>query len=168
MEINAIVLDARIQLPTLGTPGAAAYDLQAVRFFDEGKNAVPLTEALILEPGALVLVGSGIRIHIGSVPQTSLAALILPRSGKGSNGLVIGNLVGLIDSDYQGELIMSLWNRTLDQTFVIEPLERVAQLVFVPVFTPTLRQVNDFSSVTTRGSGGFGSTDLTKLSPPIL
>ncbi|MBP6899422.1 MAG: dUTP diphosphatase [Burkholderiaceae bacterium] len=143
--IDLKVLDPRLaeQLPAYATPGSAGLDLRAC-------VDAPLT----LQPGQTVLVPTGIAIHIA---DPGLAALILPRSGLGhKNGIVLGNLVGLIDSDYQGPLMVSTWNRG-SEPFTIEPLARLAQLVIVPVVQAAFRVVDDFAA-SQRGAGGFGST----------
>ncbi|MCH7345811.1 dUTP diphosphatase [Pelomonas sp. CA6] len=143
--IDLKVLDARMaeQLPQYATPGSAGLDLRAC-----------LDEALTLEPGQTTLIPTGLAIHIG---DPGLAALILPRSGLGhKHGIVLGNLVGLIDSDYQGQLMVSCWNRG-QSAFRIEPMERIAQLVLVPVVQASFRRVDDFDA-SARGEGGFGST----------
>ncbi|MDM4765518.1 dUTP diphosphatase [Pelomonas sp. SE-A7] len=143
--IDLKVLDARMaeQLPAYATPGSAGLDLRAC-----------LDEAVTLEPGQTTLIPTGLAIHI---EDPGLAALILPRSGLGhKHGIVLGNLVGLIDSDYQGQLMVSCWNRG-QTTFVIQPMERIAQLVLVPVVQAAFRRVDDFDA-SHRGEGGFGST----------
>ncbi|WP_431102716.1 dUTP diphosphatase [Roseateles noduli] len=143
--IDLKVLDRRMaeQLPAYATTGSAGLDLRAC-----------LDEAITLAPGDTVLVPTGLAIHIG---DAGLAAMILPRSGLGhKHGVVLGNLVGLIDSDYQGQLMVSVWNRGKD-TFTIQPMERIAQMVIVPVVQPTFRVVDDFDA-SSRGEGGFGST----------
>jgi len=143
--IDMKVLDARLadQLPAYATSGSAGLDLRAC-----------LTEALVLEPGQTSLIPTGLAIHIG---DPGLAAMILPRSGLGhKHGIVLGNLVGLIDSDYQGPLMVSCWNRG-SSAFTVQPLERIAQLVIVPVVQARFRVVDDFDA-STRGAGGFGST----------
>lgn len=143
--VDLKVLDARMaeQLPAYATPGSAGLDLRAC-----------LDAAIALEPGQTTLIPTGLAIHIG---DPGLAAIILPRSGLGhKHGIVLGNLVGLIDSDYQGQLMVSCWNRG-HSTFVIEPMERIAQLVLVPVVQATFRRVEDFDA-SERGAGGFGST----------
>jgi len=143
--VDLKVLDARMaeQLPAYATPGSAGLDLRAC-----------LDAAITLEPGQTTLIPTGLAIHIG---DPGLAAIILPRSGLGhKHGIVLGNLVGLIDSDYQGQLMVSCWNRG-QSTFVIEPMERIAQLVLVPVVQATFRRVEDFEE-SERGAGGFGST----------
>ena len=139
------ILDSRIrgQLPQYGTPGAAGLDLRAC-----------IDQALVLQPGDSQLVPSGIAIHIG---DPNNAALVLPRSGLGAkHGIVLGNLVGLIDSDYQGQILISAWNRGR-KAFTIEPLERIAQLVVVPVVQVAWRVVEEFEN-SSRGAAGFGST----------
>lgn len=146
-KIDLKILDSRIgdqfPLPSYATEGSAGLDLRAC-----------LDDAITLEPGNTVLVPTGLAIHIG---DPSLAAVILPRSGLGHrHGVVLGNLVGLIDSDYQGQLMVSVWNRG-QQTFVIEPGERLAQLVFVPVVQAEFNLVTDFAE-SERGAGGFGHT----------
>ena len=145
MNVDVRVLDARLreQLPPYATPGAAGLDLRAC-----------LDAPLELAPGATHLVPTGLAIHIA---DPGFAALILPRSGLGhKHGIVLGNLVGLIDSDYQGQLMVSTWNRGRD-AFVIQPLERLAQLVIVPVVQARFNVVEQFSA-SARGAGGFGST----------
>ncbi|CAM3100955.1 dUTP diphosphatase [Vibrio rarus] len=144
-KIDLKILDPRIgkqfPLPQYATEGSAGLDLRAC-----------LDEALIVTPGTTHLVPTGLAIHIG---DSSLAATILPRSGLGhKHGIVLGNLVGLIDSDYQGQLMVSVWNRGQD-TFTIEPGDRIAQLVFVPVVQAEFNLVEDFDS-SSRGEGGFG------------
>lgn len=146
-KIDLKILDSRIgdqfPLPSYATEGSAGLDLRAC-----------LDDAITLEPGNTVLVPTGLAIHIG---DPSLAAVILPRSGLGhKHGVVLGNLVGLIDSDYQGQLMVSVWNRG-QQTFVIEPGERLAQLVFVPVVQAEFNLVTNFAE-SERGAGGFGHT----------
>ena len=143
--VDLKVLDARLaqQLPAYATPGSAGLDLRAC-----------LDAPVTLEPGQTTLIPTGLSIHLA---DPGLAALILPRSGLGhKHGIVLGNLVGLIDSDYQGQLMVSCWNRG-QTAFVINPMERIAQLVLVPVVQATFRVVDDFD-VSARGDGGFGST----------
>ncbi|MEX8517113.1 MAG: dUTP diphosphatase [Leptothrix sp. (in: b-proteobacteria)] len=143
--IDLKVLDARMaeQLPAYATPGAAGLDLRAC-----------LDAPLVLEPGQTALIPTGLAIHIG---DPGFAALILPRSGLGhKHGIVLGNLVGLIDSDYQGQLMVSCWNRG-HSTFTMQPMERMAQLVIVPVVQAAFRVVESFDD-SARGAGGFGST----------
>jgi len=144
-KIEVKLLDARMgeQLPQYATPGSAGLDLRAC-----------LDAAVTLEPGQTTLIPTGLAIHIG---DPGLAALILPRSGLGhKHGIVLGNLVGLIDSDYQGQLMVSCWNRG-HTTFRIEPMERIAQLVLVPVVQAAFEVVHEFHA-SERGEGGFGST----------
>jgi dUTP pyrophosphatase len=144
-KLDVKVLDARLResLPQYATPGAAGLDLRAC-------IAAPLT----LAPGQTELVPSGMAIHIG---DPRYAAVILPRSGLGhKHGIVLGNLVGLIDSDYQGQIMVSAWNRG-QASFTIQPLDRIAQLVIVPVLQVAFNVVDDFAP-SDRGAGGFGST----------
>lgn len=146
MKIDVKILDQRLvdQLPTYATPGSAGLDLRAC-----------LTEPLTLAPNAWQLVPTGMAIHL---LDAGFAALILPRSGLGhKHGIVLGNLVGLIDSDYQGQLMVSAWNRS-DVAFTIEPMERIAQLVIVPVVQAQFNLVQEFAAPSTRGEGGYGST----------
>ena len=143
--IDVKVLDSRMAafLPAYATPGSAGLDLRAC-----------LDSDLVIEPGQSVLIPTGLAIHIG---DAGLAAMILPRSGLGhKHGIVLGNLVGLIDSDYQGPLMVSCWNRGAS-SFTIEPMERIAQMVIVPVVQASFRRVDAFAS-SHRGEGGFGST----------
>jgi len=143
--IDLKVLDARVAdaLPAYATPGSAGLDLRAC-----------IDAPLKLDPGQTALIPTGIAIHID---DPHLAAMILPRSGLGHrHGIVLGNLVGLIDSDYQGPLMVSCWNRG-HAPFVVEPLERIAQLVIVPVVQARFRRVDAFDA-SHRGEGGFGST----------
>jgi dUTP pyrophosphatase len=144
-RIDVKILDERIRamLPHYGTPGAAGLDLRAC-----------IDKPLTLQPGDSQLVPAGIAIHIG---DPGFAAIILPRSGLGAkNGIVLGNLVGLIDSDYQGQVLISVWNRG-QAAFTIQPMDRIAQLVVVPVQQVEFNVVADFES-SSRGAGGFGST----------
>jgi dUTP pyrophosphatase len=146
MKLDVKVLDPRIaaQMPEYATPGSAGLDLRAC-----------LDAPLTLAPNAWQLVPTGLAIHLAN---PAYAALILPRSGLGhKHGIVLGNLVGLIDSDYQGQLMVSAWNRS-DVAFTIEPMERIAQLVIVPVVQAQFNVVNDFAASTERGVGGYGST----------
>ena len=146
MQIDVKILDPRLaqQPPAYATPGSAGLDLRAC-----------LEQPLVLAPGACELVPTGMAIHLA---DPGYAALILPRSGLGhKHGIVLGNLVGLIDSDYQGQLMVSAWNRG-EQPFTIAPMERIAQLVIVPVLQSRFNLVDDFGAATERGSGGYGST----------
>lgn len=139
------VLDQRMkdQLPAYGTPGSAGLDLRAC-----------IDTPLTIEPGQTVLIPTGIAIHIA---DPGYAAMILPRSGLGhKNGIVLGNLVGLIDSDYQGQLMVSTWNRS-QTAFTLNPMDRLAQLVIVPVMQVEFDVVDEFGD-SSRGEGGFGST----------
>jgi dUTP pyrophosphatase len=143
--IDVRVLDERMAayLPAYATPGSAGLDLRAC-----------LGTALTLQPGQVHLIPTGLSIHMG---DPGLCAMLLPRSGLGhKHGIVLGNLVGLIDSDYQGPLMVSCWNRG-HAAFTIDPLERIAQMVIVPVVQATFRRVDDFEA-SARGEGGFGST----------
>ena len=144
-RLDVRILDQRLRgnLPQYATAGAAGLDLRAC-----------LDEALTLLPGDSQLVPSGIAIHIGDPGH---AAIVLPRSGLGArHGIVLGNLVGLIDSDYQGQLFVSVWNRG-HAAFTIQPMDRIAQLVVVPVAQVEWNVVDDFAA-SARGAGGFGST----------
>lgn len=146
MHMDVRVLDERLreQLPAYATPGSAGLDLRAC-----------LDAPLTLAPNAWQLVPTGLAIHLA---DPGFAAMILPRSGLGhKHGIVLGNLVGLIDSDYQGQLMVSAWNRS-DVPFTIEPMERIAQMVIVPVVQASFRVVDDFAEASERGSGGYGST----------
>jgi dUTP pyrophosphatase len=143
--IDLRVLDARMaeHLPAYATPGSAGLDLRAC-----------LDAPLELQPGQTMLISTGLSIHIG---DPGLAAVLLPRSGLGhKHGIVLGNLVGLIDSDYQGPLMVSCWNRG-STAFTVQPMERIAQMVIVPVVQASFRRVDSFEG-SARGAGGFGST----------
>ena len=145
MKLEVRILDPRMRdrLPAYATPGSAGLDLRAC-----------LDAPLRLAPGDTELIPTGIAVHIA---DPGFAALILPRSGLGHrHGIVLGNLVGLIDSDYQGQLMVSCWNRGRE-AFAIEPMERIAQLVIVPVVQARFEVVEEFRA-SERGAGGFGST----------
>ena len=145
MKLEVKVLNEKIrdQLPHYATPGSAGLDLRAC-----------INETITVNPGETHLIPTGMAIHLG---DPGYAALILPRSGLGhKHGIVLGNLVGLIDSDYQGELMVSCWNRG-QTAFELKPMERLAQLVVVPVIQVEMSVVNDFEQ-SHRGEGGFGST----------
>ena len=145
MQIELKILDERMrdQLPAYATAGSAGLDLRAC-----------LDDALELSPGQTELIPTGLAIHVA---DPAYAAIILPRSGLGhKHGVVLGNLVGLIDSDYQGQLMVSCWNRG-NSTFRMEPFERMAQLVIVPVMQAQFTVVEEFQA-SERGAGGFGST----------
>lgn len=151
-------LDSRVVTPKLGSKGAAAFDLQAARIINDDGSASEINEQIYLSPGETIKIGTGIAIHMC---RTDVGAVIIPRSGRGSKGLVVGNLVGLIDSDYQGELIVCLWNRNTEKSGKVEkidPLERIAQLMFVPVLQVGFNEVAEFSKDSERGANGFGST----------
>ncbi len=146
MQIDVKVLDPRMvdQLPAYATPGSAGLDLRAC-----------LDAPLTLAPNAWQLVPTGLAIHLA---DPGYAAVILPRSGLGhKHGIVLGNLVGLIDSDYQGQLMVSAWNRS-GVAFTIEPMERIAQMVVVPVVQARFRVVSEFADTSERGAAGYGST----------
>jgi dUTP pyrophosphatase len=145
MKIDVKIIDARLheQLPTYATPGSAGLDLRAC-----------LNEPLTLQPNAWQLIPTGMAMYL---KDPNYAALILPRSGLGhKHGIVLGNLVGLIDSDYQGQLMVSAWNRS-STAFTIEPMERIAQLMIVPVVQAEFNLVSEFPA-SERGEGGYGST----------
>jgi dUTP pyrophosphatase len=144
-SIDVKILDARLrdQLPEYATSGSAGLDLRAC-----------IDAPIQLKPGQTELIPSGIAIHLD---EPGLAAMVLPRSGMGhKHGIVLGNLVGLIDSDYQGQILVSLWNRGAG-AFTLNPMERIAQLVVVPVVQVAFNIVDEFAK-STRGAGGFGST----------
>ena len=146
MKLDVKVMDERLRsmMPNYATSGSAGLDLRAC-----------LDAPLNLQPNAWQLVPTGMAIHL---KDPNYAALILPRSGLGhKHGIVLGNLVGLIDSDYQGQLMVSAWNRS-DVAFTIEPMERIAQLVIVPVVQAQFNMVDEFDASTERGAGGYGST----------
>jgi dUTP pyrophosphatase len=141
------VLDERLRptLPMYASPGAAGLDLRAC-----------IDAPLTLDPGSAALIPSGLAIHIA---DPGLAGFVVPRSGLGhKHGIVLGNLVGLIDSDYQGPLLISCWNRG-SASFTINPMDRIAQLVVVPVFRPSFEEVAEFAP-SKRGEGGFGSSGV--------
>jgi len=146
MNLKFKRLDPRVgtnwPIPEVGTPGSAGVDLRAC-----------LDDPVTLAPGETILIGTGIAIHL---EDPGFCAMILPRSGLGHRGLVLGNLIGLIDSDYQGELKISTWNRGQEPQ-TIEPGDRIAQMVITPVIQPTFIEVDDFES-SSRGEGGFGHT----------
>ena len=144
-KIAVKILDPRMkdQLPAYATPGSAGLDLRAC-----------IDVEMTILPGQTVLIPTGLAIHLA---DPNFAAMILPRSGMGhKNGIVLGNLVGLIDSDYQGQLMISTWNRSQAE-FTFRPMERLAQLIIVPVIQAAFEVVDEFSD-SERGSGGFGST----------
>ena len=146
--LQARILDPRLgsefPLPEYATPGSAGLDLRAL-----------LKQPHTLQPGETILIPTGLSIHVA---DPGLAALILPRSGLGhKHGIVLGNLVGLIDSDYQGQLMVSAWNRS-QTAFTLQPMDRLAQLVIVPVVQAQFNLVDDFADASERGEGGYGST----------
>jgi len=144
-SVDVKILDARMrdQLPTYATAGSAGLDLRAC-----------LDQPLVLEPGMTQLIPTGLAIHVA---DPGYAAVILPRSGLGhKHGIVLGNLVGLIDSDYQGPLMISAWNRS-SLAYTLQPMERLAQLVVLPIAQVQFNVVENFD-VSSRGIGGFGST----------
>jgi dUTP pyrophosphatase len=144
-NIDVKILDARLrdQLPAYATSGSAGLDLRAC-----------IDAPIILQPGQTELIPSGIAIHLA---DPGLAAMVLPRSGMGHrHGIVLGNLVGLIDSDYQGQVLVSLWNRGV-AAFTLNPMERIAQIIVVPIVQVGFNIVDEFAQ-STRGAGGFGST----------
>ena len=144
-SLDVRVLDPRLlsQLPEYATPGSAGLDLRAC-----------IDAPLVIKPGETVLVPSGIAIHLD---DSRYAAMVLPRSGLGhKHGIVLGNLVGLIDSDYQGQISVSLWNRGQNE-FTVQPMDRIAQMIVVPVLQVQFNVVSDFTA-RSRGAGGFGST----------
>ena len=146
MKIDVKIMDTRMadQLPAYATPGSAGLDLRAC-----------LDAPLTLPPNAWQLVPTGIAVYL---KDPGYAAMLLPRSGLGhKHGIVLGNLVGLIDSDYQGQLMVSCWNRS-DVAFTIEPMERIAQMVIVPVMQAEFNVVTEFEAPSARGEGGYGST----------
>ena len=145
MKVDVKILDPRLHalIPAYATPGSAGLDLRAC-----------LDAPLVLAPNAWQLVSTGMAIHLA---DKGFAALILPRSGLGhKHGIVLGNLVGLIDSDYQGQVMVSTWNRG-KEAFTVQPMERIAQLIIVPVMQVGFRVVYEFES-SVRGAGGFGSS----------
>ena len=145
--VDVKILDPRIvdHMPAYATPGSAGLDLRAC-----------IDSAVELKPGQTELIPTGMAIHLA---DAGIAAMVIPRSGLGhKHGIVLGNLVGLIDSDYQGQIFVSVWNRG-DAAFTLSPLERIAQLVIVPVLQVRFNPVDDFGR-SERGPGGFGSTGL--------
>ena len=146
MNVDVKILDPRMadQLPSYATPGSAGLDLRAC-----------LDAPLTLAPNAWQLISTGLSVYL---QDPGFAAMLLPRSGLGhKHGIVLGNLVGLIDSDYQGQLMVSAWNRS-DVAFTIEPMERIAQMVIVPVVQATFQVITEFAAPSERGEGGYGST----------
>jgi dUTP pyrophosphatase len=148
MQVDFKILDERLRdlPPSYATAGSAGLDLRAC-----------INEPVTLEPNAWQLIPTGMAIHLH---DPGYAALILPRSGLGhKHGIVLGNLVGLIDSDYQGQLMVSAWNRS-SQAYTLQAMERLAQLVIVPVVQAQFNEVSDFTTTSDRGAGGYGSTGV--------
>ena len=146
MNVDLKILDVRMadQLPAYATPGSAGLDLRAC-----------LDAPITLQPNTWQLISTGLSVYI---KDPAYAAMLLPRSGLGhKHGIVLGNLVGLIDSDYQGPLMVSCWNRS-QEAFTIQPMERIAQMVIVPVVQATFNVVKEFDAPSERGEGGYGST----------
>ena len=146
MQVDIKILDARLRenMPAYATPGSAGLDLRAC-----------IDAPVTLEPGQWQLIPTGMAMYL---KDPGYAAMILPRSGMGhKHGIVLGNLVGLIDSDYQGQLMVSAWNRS-PTAFTLQPMDRLAQLVIVPVVQPSFNVVESFDDVSQRGVGGYGST----------
>lgn len=136
--------DSRFPLPTRATDGSAGIDLRAC-----------IDEPMMIKAGETVLIGTGLAIYLA---DPNYVGLIMPRSGLGhKHGIVLGNLTGVIDADYQGELMVSIWNRS-QTDFVLQPAERMAQYLVVPVMRPTFEVVSEFSDISLRGAGGFGSS----------
>lgn len=144
VEAEIQLLDARVGLPERKTPGSAGYDLRAA-----------ISEPLVLGPNETAMVSTGIAVWLNN---PGFEVRLLPRSGKGSKGLVLGNLEGTVDSDYQGPIKLCLWNRT-NEPMTIQPLEEVAQMIISPVYQAKWKVVETFGGETVRGDGGFGSTD---------
>lgn len=156
MKINAKILSDKITPDMLQpkTPGSAGIDLMAVNF-----PISAVVKNLYVYPGQCTKIGTGIAIHLD---DPGYAAMVLPRSGLGTKGLILGNTIGLIDSDYQGEIILSVWNRSSDP-IKINAMDRIAQLIIIPVIQPEFNFVESFEQ-TERGSNGFGSTGVNILS----
>lgn len=170
MNVEIKILDKRLIEHGINyaTPGASAIDLRACNV-RRGDDVVPIEGTFVLHAGQTLMVGTGVAAHLGSIEEDgdpfaskhlSVASLILPRSGLGAKqGIVIGNLVGLCDADYQGEIIACIWNRTA-APFAFSALDRLAQMVIVPVLKPDFSVVEEFSNSTKRGTCGFGSTGV--------
>lgn len=157
--IELKILDSRMtgdRFPNYATDEAAAIDLRACNI--QGQDF----DRVVIAPGGRVKFGAGFAVDCGAMQPSDwfkVAAIVLPRSGLGSKGYVLSNLVGLIDADYQGEIIVTLWNASEDE-FTVQQFDRIAQLMFVPVLHAPLVAVSEFSRTTQRGSGGFGSTGV--------
>lgn len=146
IELKIINPLIKNQLPEYATFGSAGLDLRAC-----------ISQPIVVSPGENILISTGLAIHLN---DKGLAAMVLPRSGLGhQHGIVLGNLVGLIDSDYQGELKISLWNRS-DTAYTIAPFERIAQMIIIPILQTDFKIVDEFQTTTDRGDSGFGSTGL--------
>lgn len=149
--IEIKLLDHRAKVPKYATDGSAAVDLIAC-----------MDSFIDIPPMRTTMIHTGIALNMSQVSEHFMAEIV-PRSGKGAKeGKVLGNLTGIIDKDYQGELLISLWNRNPDSYVTINPGEAIAQMIFIPIIKPTFKVVEEFSSITERGEGGFGSTDLVK------
>lgn len=157
MKIDTKILSDKITPDMLQpkTPGSAGIDLMAVNF-----PVTAVTQECYIYPGQCIKIGTGIAIHL---QNKMYAAMILPRSGTGTKGLVLANTIGLIDSDYQGEIILSVWNRSCD-AIKINAMDRIAQLIIVPVIQPQFNFVESFTEDSIRGDGAFGSTGISVLS----
>lgn len=161
MNLEIRLLDARLEdddlFPGYATPEAAAVDLRACNLNSAGF----LRGQFTLRPGERIKIGTGIALDLGSHGDENqhVAGLILPRSGLGARGITLGNAPGLLDADYQGEITLALWNSG-EHEYILRPLDRLAQLIFVPILRPQLSVVSAFSRHTIRGDGGFGSTGV--------
>ena len=161
MNLEIRLLDARLEdddlFPRYATPEAAAVDLRACNL----NSAEFLRSQFTLRPGERIKIGTGIALDLGSHGDENqhVAGLILPRSGLGARGITLGNAPGLLDADYQGEITLALWNSG-EHEYILRPLDRLAQLLFVPILRPQLSVVSAFSRHTIRGGGGFGSTGV--------
>ena len=161
MNLEIRLLDARLEdddlLPRYATPEAAAVDLRACNL----NSAEFLRGQFTLRPGERIKIGTGIALDLGSHGDENqhVAGLILPRSGLGARGITLGNAPGLLDADYQGEITLALWNSG-EHEYILRPLDRLAQLLFVPILRPQFSVVSTFSRHTARGDGGFGSTGV--------
>ena len=161
MNLEIRLLDARLEdddlFPRYATPEAAAVDLRACNL----NSAEFLRGQFTLRPGERAKIGTGVALDLGSHGDENrhVAGLILPRSGLGARGITLGNAPGLLDADYQGEITLALWNSS-EHEYILRPLDRLAQLLFVPILRPQLSVVSAFSRHTIRGDGGFGSTGV--------
>ena len=161
MNLEIRLLDARLEdddlFPRYATPEAAAVDLRACNL----NSAEFLRGQFTLRPGERIKIGTGIALDLGGHGDENrhVAGLILPRSGLGARGITLGNAPGLLDADYQGEITLALWNSG-EHEYILRPLDRLAQLLFVPILRPQFSVVSTFSRHTARGDGGFGSTGM--------